>query len=187
MRIRLSNLNFFLILAGIIFLQGQLSYAQKISDMGRAIDYCTETALVNPEGIWEFADDETIVLIKRSDPRLHRFDIIVVDTPDCRLNPGEKIGSLERTANSDKFRLSLYTSRKTGLLSDLRSCAAELRENGDSFIFHPRKIKISIRYPGFLPKFWRSLRVTLDNPAATLPYGLIRRYPRSVPSYPIFL
>ncbi len=28
------------------------------------------------------------------------------------------------------------------------------------------------------PKFWRSLKISVDNPAASLPHGLVRIYPR---------
>ena len=42
---------------------------QMIFDMESALVYCRETAMEYPEGIWEFAGDETQVLIKRDQRR----------------------------------------------------------------------------------------------------------------------
>lgn len=156
-------------------------------DYGKAAEYCEHSQLTEPEGIWEFPDDETVVLIKRSPRATGKFDIFVIETPDCRLHPGEKLGELERSADSSKFLLNLFTRRKTGVLTDSRTCMAELKENGDSFIMHPRKLRISLRTMWFLPRFWRSLRVHIDNPASSLPYGLIKRYPRNTPLSPFYL
>lgn len=156
-------------------------------DLGKATEYCDHAQLTGPEGIWEFPDDETTVLIKRSPRSESKFDIFVVDTPDCRLHPDEKLGELERSAESSKFMMHLFTRRKTGLLTDSRSCMAELKENGDAFIMHPRKLRIAFRTMWFLPRFWRSLRFNIDNPSSTLPYGLIKRYPRNTPLSPFYL
>lgn len=156
-------------------------------DYGLAQDYCDRTALIEPEGIWQFPDDETMVLILRSPHSSSKLDIFVIESPDCRLNPGEKIGELHRSADASKFRMNLYTDRKMGILSDSRSCSAELKENGDAFIMHPRKLDISLRTMWFLPRFWRSVRLRIENPSANLPYGLIRLYPRSNPLSPFYL
>lgn len=156
-------------------------------DFGLAQEYCDCTELTEPEGIWQFPDDETTVLIRRAPHSSSKFEIFVIETPDCRLNPGDKLGELQRSADTSKFKMSLYTNRKTGILTDSHSCSAELKENGDTFIMQPRKLKISLRTMWFLPRFWRSLRIDIDNPASRLPYGLIRLYPRTNPFSPFYL
>lgn len=156
-------------------------------DYGFAQEYCDRTELIGPEGIWQFPDDETTVLIRRSPRSLSKFEIFVIETTDCRLNPGDKLGELQRSADTSKFKLNLYTHRKTGILTDSHSCSAELKEDGDAFIMQPRKLKISLRTMWFLPRFWRSLRIDIDNPSDRLPYGLIRLYPRATPLAPFYL
>lgn len=161
--------------------------APEASDIASAYDFCDHAELMKPEGIWKFPDDETVVLIKRSKSYTGRFDIFVVETPDCRLIPGERLGELTRTADASKFKLNLFTRRNTGVLTDSKSCSAELKESGDAFIMNPRKLKISFRTLWFLPKFWRSLRISVDDPASKLPYGMIRLYPRTEPTEPFYL
>ncbi|MDE6338171.1 MAG: hypothetical protein K2K97_00090 [Muribaculaceae bacterium] len=156
-------------------------------DLGHAYEWCDSSELMQPEGIWEFPDDQTTVLIKRMPQSARAFDIFIIDTPDCRLNPGEKLGELHRSVDSNKFKLNLFTRRNMGILTDSRLCSAELKESGDAFILHPRNFKISFRTMWFLPKFWRSLKVSVDNPASKLPYGLTRIYPRTSPLSPFYL
>ena len=74
-----------------------------------------------------------------------------------------------------------------GALSDSRTCMAEYIEKDDAILTHPVKLKISVRTMWFLPKFWRSLKIAVDNPAAALPHGLVRIYPRKEPSKPVYL
>ena len=96
---------------------------QMIFDMESALVYCRETAMEGPEGIWEFAGDETQVLIKKETRGGKGYDIIVISTPDCRLSPGETIGNIQPSAKKGKYRMKLYVSRKMGTFSDSRSTA----------------------------------------------------------------
>lgn len=158
-----------------------------VYDMQSARQYCDQTSLEGPEGIWEFTEDETSVLIRRKAHGARGYDIIVVSTPDCRLKPGDIIGNMERSAKKGTFKMHLYTSAHMGVLSNPRQCAAEYSDGNDSMLIHPQKIRISVRTMWFLPKFWRSLRVSFDNPAGDLPPGLCRVYPRIKPDKPIYL
>lgn len=175
----------FLLLAGTI-------RSEKISDMGRAIDYCLQNPLDRIEGIYEFPEDNMEVLVRLADQKRRRYEIIVITTPDCRLAPGEKIGEMTGSIDPDKFHLSLYTSRKAGLLSDPGNCLAEFDENDGAIRIEKRKLKISTRVSRFLPKFWRILSLfSIDDPTGKLPKGLIRIFPnpyndnieRAVPRY----
>lgn len=167
-----------------------VSYGQRSMDMGRAMDYCRGRELRAVEGIWEFPDDETRVLIRVNGYNTHRYDVILITSPDCRLNPGEKIGELEASPEKGKMKLSLFAARKDGILSDSRNCMAEFRDADDAILIHPRKIDISLvrRATSLLPKFWKLLgTVSVDNPVGDLCRGLIRVYPRRSQSEPVYL
>ncbi len=158
-----------------------------IYDNQSAMKYCREAELEAPEGIWEFVEDETRVLIKKEERGGKGYDIIVISTPDCRLKPGDRIGNIERSVKKGKYRMKLFVNRNMGIFTDSRICMAEYIEKEDAIQVHPMKLKISMRAMWFLPKFWRSIRISFDNPAANLPRGLIKIYPRTEPSKPAYL
>ena len=161
-----------------LFLFTEKAAAEKISDMGKALEFCRNSPLDRIEGIWEFPEDNTVVLIRLADERKRVYDLIVVTTPDCRLKPGEKIGVMTASIDPDKFHLSLYTSRKDGLLSDPSNCLAVFNEADGSLRVEKRKYKFSLRSSRYLPKFWRMLAMfSSENPAVKLPEGLIRLFP----------
>ena len=164
------------------------SSAQKIADMGKALEYCRANPLDKIEGIWEFPEDNTVVLITCSNKKKRTYDLTIVSTPDCRLIPGEKIGEMSSSVDSDKFRLSLFTSRKDGILTDPSDCLATLNDREGSITIEKRKFKISSRISRYLPKFWRLLSLfSVSSPADKLPQGLIRIFPSPVPRGPIYL
>ncbi|MDE7412404.1 MAG: hypothetical protein K2N05_01255 [Muribaculaceae bacterium] len=180
----------------IIILMGTLPIfsGQRISDMGAALDFCREAPLDKIEGIWEFPADNTVVLISRdrSQPKTF-YNIIVVSTPDCRLNPGDKIGEMTPSVDQNKYLLSLYRSQKNNLLSDPGKCSAIFNDKDGTIKVEARslKVKISSRIYSFLPQFWRLLSMfKVNDPAASLPDGLVRIYPYPAPSkadYPRYL
>ena len=156
------------------------AYGEKISDMGRALEFCRKSPLDRIEGIWEFPEDNTAVLIALSDQRKRRYDIIIITTPDCRLKPGEKIGELTGSIDPNKFHLSLYSTRRDGILSDPSNCLAIFNEKDGSLRVEKRKFKISFKASRYLPKFWKMLsifRFSTDDPIEKLPKGLIRLFP----------
>lgn len=166
---------------------GETETAPVIADRQAAIEYLRNSPTDFVEGIWEFPEDETTVLIKRGLHNIRQYDIIILSTPDCRLTPGETIGTMEQTADRNRFKLHLYISRKYGALSDIRTCAGIYNEKSDALLIEPRKISLKMSTPWFLPKFWRSIRVRVSDPAASLPKGLLKIYPRQEPEKPIYL
>lgn len=185
-----SSATLIILLLSLLFpagIRGERKPGNRISDLLAAEEWCCSAPLSNIEGIWEFPEDETMVLIKRKSDEKRVYELILLSSPDCRLHPGECIGYLYPTANSDKYKLKLYISRKYGILSDTRSCSAEYRQKDEAIYIQPRQLKISFRTLWFLPKFWRSLRIKLDDPASTLPKGLRKVYPLTVPENPIYL
>lgn len=154
--------------------------AEKISDMGAALDFCRERPLDYIEGIWEFPEDNTVVLIKNTDRKRRIYDLIIVSSPDCRLNAGDKIGEMKGTIDSKKFHLSLFTRLRNGIFSDPENCAATFSDSEGAIRVEKKKVKFSLRLSRFLPKFWRVLSLfSIDNPTEKLPKGLIRLYPSS--------
>lgn len=164
--------------------------AAKIADEQAAREYCDRAPLLRIEGIWEFPSDGTRVLIRKAETGNRSCDIVLLSSPDCRLTPGETIGSISPAPEQGKFRLSLCRRRSKGLLTDPAHCAAKLSSSGNSITIKPRKFKIGLRSMWFLPKVWRALRVSLSDPEGELLDGMIRIYPVTTPdrtSDPIYL
>ncbi|MBD5311926.1 MAG: hypothetical protein HDS13_07210 [Bacteroides sp.] len=165
-----------------------------VCDVISAREWCDTTALHPIEGVWMYPEDNVTVLVRRlpdENRNAYRvYDISVVDTPDCSMTPGESIGSLESTADPKAFRLRLFTDRKKGSLSSLTDCAARLSDEENLRVEIP-KVRFRLGSLSVLPKFWRMVRVRIDNPASRLPVGMIKIYPsydgngssRSTPRY----
>lgn len=155
--------------------------AQTIADMGMAREWCDRSMLQSVEGIWEFPADETRVMIRQSHTSAHAYDIIVIDTPDTRIKPGESIGTLKESPVASKFELDLFRNRMKGVLANPGKCLAEYMVNEDALVITARKIKLSLVSRWFLPAFWKALRVNFNNPLDQLPRGMVRIYPTSKP------
>lgn len=148
-----------------------------VFDYTSAKNYCDNKTIDDLEGIWEFPDDETDVMICRSQWEKHSYDIIVLSSPDCRLGADSVIGHASRSADANKFKVSLYTRISSDAFSMPGDCLGELSADGNSLMFHPKKIKFSLRSISILPKFWRMIRVKVDNPLDRLARGLVKIYP----------
>lgn len=149
----------------------------RVCDMGAAREYCNTHALSLIEGVWEFPEDATSVLIRHSEAGEYAYEMILISSPDCRLDPGERIGWIEETAEADKYRIRLYCDRREGLLTDLRHCVGKLNDKEGTLCIDPRKIRVSLRNTRYLPQFWRMLNVKITDPQARLPIGLRRIFP----------
>lgn len=166
---------------------GIVSAQEIISDMQAAKDYCDKEELDLVEGIWEFPEDETKVLIRKSPLKEGDYDLVVISSPDCRLESGETIGKMESTSDTGKYRLSLYCSRKAGFLTDMRTCRADFKDKDGTIHIFPKKYKLGLRSLWLLPKFWRMIKVSVDNPQEKIQRGLVRIYPGGKPRGPVYL
>ncbi|MDE7402813.1 MAG: hypothetical protein K2M87_05315 [Muribaculaceae bacterium] len=157
-----------------------------IVNEGLAREWCDTHIIANPEGIWEYPSDETKVLIRQSDISRYRYDIVVIDTPDTRIMPGQIIGYLQSTADPGQFEMLVS---RTGALgkSDMSKCAAKLSRGGNTMAVKGRKIKFSLNTRWLLSNFWRALRVDFKDPLDDLPCGLIRIYPQPDTKGPDYL
>lgn len=150
----------------------------RIADMGMAKDWCDEAMLDNVEGVWEFVEDNTDVLIRRSAMQPNTYEIIVVSTPDTRLTPGDCIGYLKKSASPDKFEMGVYRTKPEGsLFKDMGKCLAQLNEKNDAITVKGKSVKFSLGSRWLLPAFWRMIRISTKNPLDNLPKGLVRVYP----------
>lgn len=150
-----------------------------ICDIIAAREWCDGNMLHRVEGIWEFPEDETTVLVKRNRQMPHRYDIVVVSSPDTRLKPGETAGYMHESADNAQFEMAVYRSRTEGKLSEPAKCLAQLRDNDNTIVAKGRKLSFSLRSWSILPSFWRLVRMTYKDPLENLPRGMIRIYPES--------
>ncbi len=151
--------------------------AGRIADEGMAMEWCDRTPLHRIEGIWDFPEDQTRVLVRRSETTPQSYDIVALSSPDCRIEPGETIGHLFPSDGQSTYKLELYSGKKGGLLSDLLKCRAKLSADEAHISVEAPKLKVALRSLSILPKFFRLLRVSVDNPAASSSRGLVRVYP----------
>lgn len=139
--------------------------------------WCDNNLLQDIEGIWEYPDDNTRVLIKADNTVPGSFSLEVISTPDCRLNPGDVIGRLYPSIDPKQFKLEQFTRKDNLSLVNPFGCAAILSSDGESIRIKSPKLKFKINPSTILPRFWRLVRVSIDNPAGDLPSGLIKIYP----------
>lgn len=140
-------------------------------------DWCDSNVLSPVEGIWEYPEDGARVLIMVDPTHPGTFTISVISTPDCRLEYGDMIGRLHPTVDSKQFRLEQFTHKDKLTLSKAEQCAATLSSDGESLRVKSPKLKFKVNINTLLPRFWRMVRVSYDNPVDKLPAGLVKVYP----------
>ncbi|MDE6648782.1 MAG: hypothetical protein K2K45_02505 [Muribaculaceae bacterium] len=140
-------------------------------------DWC-DTAILSPiEGIWEYPDDGAQVLIQADQTNPGTFVMTVISTPDCRLEYGDVIGRIYPTVDARQFRLEQWTHKDKLSLSKSEECQAILSSDGETLRVKSPKLKFKINLNTLLPKFWRIVRVSYNNPVDDLPAGLVKVYP----------
>ncbi len=137
-----------------------------------------DTGVLNPvEGIWEYPDDGARVCIQSDPTSPGAFSITVISTPDCRLEYGDMIGRLHPTVDAKQFRLEQYTHKDKLTFTKAEQCAATLSSDGESLRVKSPKLKFKVNIHTLLPRFWRVVRVSYDDPVDKLPAGLVKVYP----------
>lgn len=148
---------------------------QEVRDLDAAIEYCNSTPLAEVEGIWQFADNETSVLIARDEADPAKFVMRIIAADDARLLPGDIIGTMRITPDAGKFELTLRSGADFSK-HDVK-CFAALSSDANAITIRKPAVKFDFSPSMILSRFWRIMKVRFENPAADLPYGLIRIYP----------
>ncbi|MCM1368833.1 MAG: hypothetical protein NC204_00490 [Candidatus Amulumruptor caecigallinarius] len=163
------------------------SQSAAICDMKSAREWCDAEMLHHIEGIWEYPDDHTRVLVRKTPESDTRYDIVVIDSPDCRLTPGDVIGYLQQSPLQNKYEMAIYRVKVNGIFAEPGKCAAEYNDREDAIVVKSRKVKISLASRWFLPAFWRALRLKHDDPTDKIPQGMVKIYPQRVHRQPDYL
>ena len=140
-------------------------------------DWCDSSILDPIEGIWEYPEDGARVLIQSDPTHPGSYAITVISTPDCRLEYGDVIGRIHPTVDSKQFRLEQWTHKDKFIFSKAEICAATLSSDGESLRVKSPKLKFKVNINTLLPRFWRIVRVSYDDPTDKLPAGLLKVYP----------
>lgn len=173
--------------------EGETLYASPLPtvyDMDAAKDLCDELPLDPLEGIWIYPDDNVTVLVRKLPlPSLSSADsyqLMVIESADCRLRAGDVIGKMVASPEMNKYTLSLFTTKKEEVMGKSRDCLATLSKDGESMILSREKsrfrIRINLNPNSLLPYLWRSLvrfGITVgNNDTSRLPApGMIKIYP----------
>lgn len=160
---------------------------EEIYDIDAAKAYCDSMPLQSPEGIWIYPEDGVTVLITRekkiSQSQLNSYSIRVIESADTRLRPGDIIGLLAATPESNKFEVQLYTERKNNILFKPKTILAQLSNEGETMILKKDKAKLNFRLtfnPSILlPNMWRIIRLntSTNNSSAATAIGMVKIYP----------
>lgn len=157
-------------------------------DIDRAMEICDSIPLDRMEGIWIYPEDNVTVLVLKTlnltSSALPQYSISVIESSDCDLIPGDRIGQINATPDSKIYDMELYSKRENNLLVKPRKCIATLSTEGETLLMkQPKskfKIRININPSMLLPKLWRSLfRATTSsgNSETTSPIGMVKIYP----------
>lgn len=146
------------------------------------IDYCDSNPIDNLEGLWSFPDDQVLLFIKKNSQNDNRtancqYSIIVVEAEDQYLLPGQVIGYLSITPESNTFRMWLYTEIAFSIPAKPQECIAKLIEDSYGLTFRKKEYRVKINPLGILPNFWRIIKVQSTDPTLNKTKGFIKIYP----------
>lgn len=158
-------------------------------DIDMAKEICDELPLESVEGIWLYPEDRVSVMIlnenKGDSGSLPTYSISVVETTDAKLHPGERIGTLQATAQPNLYKIELATEKKNNLLLKPKACTATLSKDGDSFIIKRQKSllkgRLNLNLSRLLPGFWKMVSLGVSSSGSSiqenLPIGMVKIYP----------
>ncbi len=134
--------------------------------------------LMDPEGIWEFPDYNVTTVIIRENDRCNTFGIWVVDSENCAVSPGSRLGTLSTSLQSGKYALKIFSSFKKGQLSAPREALATLSVKDEAIFIDKLKIDFTINPLAMIPSFARRMfRLKFNDPIRQIKKGLTKIYP----------
>lgn len=157
-------------------------------DMEEAKEICDSWPLDLLEGIWSYPEDRISVLVLRdkekSSTSFDHYSISVIESEDCRLNPGDIIGEIEATPEQNTFAIKLYTEQRKNILSKPEKCEAKLSNENETLVIKKNKsglrFRFNLNFNRLLPGFWKivSSGISRQNQSTnTLPVGMVKIYP----------
>lgn len=146
-------------------------------DYIEAVELCDKSDLRPVEGLWTYPEDDVTVLIYRNEEKKGMYDIFVVESADCSLSPGMRIGELHTSTDPDKYSINLFTAVKNGVLSLPLEAIATFSENKESLtVKKSSRFKVRFNPTRLLPSFWRLATISF-NSKESAPEGMIKVYP----------
>lgn len=158
----------------------------RVVDISQAKEICDSLPLMPVEGIWLFPDDKVSVLLCRENSvpePMPKFTLIVVESENVDLVPGDTIGSLMSTPKADTFALTLFTKRNKGLFSHPFKCDVKFDSKQGAMILpenkKPFRFRFNINPSSLLPGFLKLVRISVSNTEANnrQTHGMVRIYP----------
>lgn len=151
------------------------------TDFEQACDLIDTLPIDRVEGLWRHEADDMTLLIMREPHSRTIYGVFVVESPDCRLEPGCRIGELEDIGDNQKFRMRIMSSWKKGMLGSPIVCAATLDGGSDRLSIESRSLKVSLSPSIVLPRLLDMLRlgvrIKINDPAEKLHDGWRKIYP----------
>ena len=146
-----------------------------------AEEFLSTLPLIPIEGIWEYPADEVALMVVREPMIKGRFGIFLVESVDCRLYPGMRLGWIEESPKSGKFRISLSSRLRNGIPAGHIEGVATLADGNESLLIEMPQVKLSLSPSLLLPTLWNRLRLAVrlkvKDPLEQLPQGWIRTFP----------
>lgn len=176
------------LLLGSIPVKSQQAYPA--CDIDRAMEICSSLPLDAIEGIWIYPEDNvTVLILRENNPNsssLPIYNISVVQSDDCRLHPGEIIGTISATPEAKKYQITLFTERNNDILQKSHSCLASLSKDEDALILKENKskkfnLRFNLNFTRLLPSFWKIVHLSASSggksDSSNPPVGMVKIYP----------
>ncbi len=152
-----------------------------IINASNVIDFLNTFPVSGPEGIWGFEPDEITLLILKDKTIPGQFGIYVIDTTDCRLQPGQRIGNLNETVEDRIYRLTLCSRWKKETPDTPLNGTATMDSDGDVMRIEGRSAGLSVTpniiLPNLLGLLRLRVRLNVNDPEKKIPSGLRKIYP----------
>lgn len=145
--------------------------------MEEARSLCDELPLADVEGIWRYPDDDAFVIVLADREDEGKFGMWIVQTTDCRLEPGKRIGTVTASPDPMKFRLSLFTSKKRGKYTDPLECMLTLNTQKEALLIERTGLSLTFNPMAFFSGFWRTVRIKVNDASKKVPEGMVKVYP----------
>lgn len=165
-----------MLIAAAVLISGTAFGITPPADILDAYVICDKSDLRPIEGIWTYPADDVTVLVYRNVAQKGVYDIFVVESADCSLPNGSRLGKLTASADPEKYELTMFTSIKNGVLSAPRNATATFSEKKEALTMKKSGVKFRINPTRLLPYFWRLISISVGSKEPA-PEGLVKLYP----------